>query len=376
MAFPNPFSSSTKTTSSGTSAFDTTKKRTNPAWVDELASGFGGEISGLGKIDPNSLVPGANPLQTKAADSAFNIGPLAEAYGGALDLTGGIAHANAPRTEFVGSSGFIDDFMNPYLKDVVDTSAADFDFNAGNVRGQQDLDLAGSGAFGGSGAALTKSMTEGELARGRGSLLSGLRSGGYDRALSAAQTEAARKQSANDFNAGLYGQQMDRALGAGGQIADIAGAFGGERRADIATQAGIGSLQRDIDRETANAVPDWLARREELFAGLPLDLFGGEDISGTTTSKSKSKSKNTPSLMDSAGTALQIAALFAGSDRRIKRDIVPLYRRPDGLWVYLFRYIWGPALHIGVMAQEVLKVKPQAVARHPRGYLMVDYSQI
>lgn len=73
------------------------------------------------------------------------------------------------------------------------------------------------------------------------------------------------------------------------------------------------------------------------------------------------------------------AAIFA-SDRRLKRDIERIGTRPDGLGVYAYRYLWSPLRHIGVMAQEVLRVKPGAVVRMEggplSGYLAVNYGAL
>lgn len=78
-------------------------------------------------------------------------------------------------------------------------------------------------------------------------------------------------------------------------------------------------------------------------------------------------------LLNLAGTA---AKAFAASDIRLKRDIKQIDTLPSGLPVYRFKYIWSDEEHVGVMAQEALEYTPLAVARHPSGYLMVDYSAI
>ena len=72
------------------------------------------------------------------------------------------------------------------------------------------------------------------------------------------------------------------------------------------------------------------------------------------------------------------AAIKAGtfSDRRLKRDIHRLGTRSDGLGVYLYRYLWSPVQYVGVMAQEVLKVKPSAVVIMPNGYYGVNYGEL
>jgi hypothetical protein len=66
-------------------------------------------------------------------------------------------------------------------------------------------------------------------------------------------------------------------------------------------------------------------------------------------------------------------ALFGASDRRLKRDIAHIGELASGIPVYAFRYNDHEAWHIGVMADEVLPIIPEAVSEHESGYLMVRY---
>jgi hypothetical protein len=52
---------------------------------------------------------------------------------------------------------------------------------------------------------------------------------------------------------------------------------------------------------------------------------------------------------------------YVSSDRRLKTDIEKVGKLDDGLNVYKYRYKDGGPMHIGVMAQEVEKVHPEAV---------------
>ena len=63
------------------------------------------------------------------------------------------------------------------------------------------------------------------------------------------------------------------------------------------------------------------------------------------------------------------------SDRRLKRDIVKLGELPDGLGVYAYRYVWDRVRHVGVMAQEVARLRPWAL-RTLGGWLAVDYGAL
>jgi len=64
------------------------------------------------------------------------------------------------------------------------------------------------------------------------------------------------------------------------------------------------------------------------------------------------------------------------SDIRLKTNIVKLGVRADGLGVYAFDYVWGGPRNIGLMAQEVMHVYPDAVMTDGQGYLMVDYAKV
>ena len=64
-----------------------------------------------------------------------------------------------------------------------------------------------------------------------------------------------------------------------------------------------------------------------------------------------------------------------GSDIRLKRDIAQVGEH-NGINLYRFRYLWSNTTYVGVMAQEVAAVKPDAVSRGADGYLRVDYARL
>jgi hypothetical protein len=61
---------------------------------------------------------------------------------------------------------------------------------------------------------------------------------------------------------------------------------------------------------------------------------------------------------------------------RLKHDVVLLGRLDNGLGFYRFAYNGSNRLYVGVMAQEVQAVLPQAVALADDGYLRVDYGKL
>jgi hypothetical protein len=68
-----------------------------------------------------------------------------------------------------------------------------------------------------------------------------------------------------------------------------------------------------------------------------------------------------------AGTA---ASLYF-SDERLKQNIKRVDTHPLGIGIYEYDAPWGH--EIGVLAQEVVKVRPDLVKQHESGYLMVNY---
>lgn len=72
-----------------------------------------------------------------------------------------------------------------------------------------------------------------------------------------------------------------------------------------------------------------------------------------------------------ASAAGGIASIF--SDRKLKTDIEKIAEMPDGLNVYRFRYFGQPTEVVGVMADEVAKLRPHALGPQIAGFATVDY---
>ncbi len=64
------------------------------------------------------------------------------------------------------------------------------------------------------------------------------------------------------------------------------------------------------------------------------------------------------------------------SDMRLKHDIVPVGHLANGLGLYRFSYNDSDKVYVGVLAQEVERVMPDAVRRAPNGYLQVNYARV
>ena len=83
-------------------------------------------------------------------------------------------------------------------------------------------------------------------------------------------------------------------------------------------------------------------------------------------------------FMDALNIGMTVASPFiiAGSDRRLKENIVKLGESISGLGIYKFNYIGKVKQYIGTMADEAIKVVPEAVVTMSNGYLGVNYNLI
>lgn len=66
---------------------------------------------------------------------------------------------------------------------------------------------------------------------------------------------------------------------------------------------------------------------------------------------------------------------FKGSDRRTKENIKKVGKLNNGLPVYAYKYKAGGLMELGLMAQDVKKEIPEAVATRPDGLMAVDYER-
>jgi len=99
-------------------------------------------------------------------------------------------------------------------------------------------------------------------------------------------------------------------------------------------------------------------------------LIGG---AGQQSSSTQNSSKGKPGLGNILGSALSTVAV---SDRRLKENIVKMGTLKNGLNVYKYNYLGEKTKHLGVMADEVAELLPEALGPVINGYNTVDYSKI
>lgn len=77
-------------------------------------------------------------------------------------------------------------------------------------------------------------------------------------------------------------------------------------------------------------------------------------------------------------TTIGVGALLMFSDERLKENLIPVGKANNGLTIYIGNYTKESGLddgkpHLFLIAQEVQKVRPEAVVKTESGYLAVDY---
>lgn len=118
---------------------------------------------------------------------------------------------------------------------------------------------------------------------------------------------------------------------------------------------------------------------DRLFGLQNVGMNAGQLVAGAgNTSQSQStgwsRSSSSPGIGQFIG---QVAAGAAKSDIRLKENIKKIGKLDNGLGVYHYNYIGDDTLWIGVMAQEVEAIMPEALGpRTPDGYMTVNYDKI
>lgn len=110
------------------------------------------------------------------------------------------------------------------------------------------------------------------------------------------------------------------------------------------------------------------------FAQVPQVGVGGVDYTGLVNQKYQAELGQHQSMMGGLfGLGSSLIGLF--SDARLKTDIRRVGTLDNGLGVYAYRFKDGGPEQIGVMAQEVAEMRPEAIVHDPSGYMRVDYGK-
>jgi hypothetical protein len=152
----------------------------------ELAGSVRGAIKGMGEL-ANRAAPSFAPYQALTGDEIAT-----QTFGGAS--VGDVGDVSARQ-----GAEYMNAYLNPYLRDVVDTSLADYDVGVDRQAAQNRARRDAASAFGDR-AALADAVFSADSSRGRGSLASGLRSQAFNTAASFGMQDSDRILEAERVN--------------------------------------------------------------------------------------------------------------------------------------------------------------------------------
>ena len=124
------------------------------------------------------------------------------------------------------------------------------------------------------------------------------------------------------------------------------------------------------------------AGSQEQLAQLLSNLAIQQGSAGTGQTSGSQFLNNQGILSDIARIAEGAGTAVAASDARLKKNIKKVGKLPNGLGVYIWEWkdiakaVDGAKMTIGVIAQEVQKIMPEAIVVDKTGYLKVNYGMV
>ena len=266
-------SKSSKTTSTNNTTTSAVQTPTNPDWVTNGVQGLAGNLTALGQADPTSFVAGADPLQTTAGTNAAALTTPAGFATGATDLS-----SVSPTS--VGADSLLPNlqsYMSPYTNDVVNSTLANYDNNAGYSQAQNKLNTATDDTFGGSGGAIETALANQQLGMGRAQLQAQLQDQAFTQGSTLANEDANRAQQGQQDSA-------QNTLAAGLGLTSNASATNTAQNNNINTQSTIGQILQALTQAQTSAPLSVNGALTSMWGGLPTSLFHGTTANGTSAS--------------------------------------------------------------------------------------------
>jgi hypothetical protein len=104
---------------------------------------------------------------------------------------------------------------------------------------------------------------------------------------------------------------LQQQLAAAGLLGDLGNSQQANQRDNLALTANLGAQQQQIDQQRRLAELAQIEAMGGLYRdGIPLNLFSGQNVQGTTNTRGTSVTKDSPSLFSSLMQAGNLAAKF------------------------------------------------------------------
>lgn len=357
----------------GTSKQTTTQNSTTAPWTaaQPALQGILSQLQGnLGNTGVTGAESGAlDTIVNNSNAGSATYSPLVSSYakdllsgGGALDQAGNV-NSNYQRyvdqTNPLASNTNYNPYDTPGFRDAISTLTSDI---TQGVNGQ--FAAAGRDFSGANSQALSRGILQG---------VAPTIAAQYNQNVQNQQGAAGNLYNAGNTNAGILSGLQQQKLANQGQGVTAAG-----QAVDTANAGANATLMAEAQRR---GIP---VQSLGLLAQIGIPIAGlGNQSSGTSTTTNQMSG-----VQQFAQLAGGLGSLFGGgggttagnifkfiSDRRLKTDIHEIGTASNGLPIYVFRYISDPSTqHVGVMAQDVLGVNPDAVSEE-NGHYVVDYAK-
>lgn len=364
-----------------------------PAWMTAAGQGLYQDAAATAKANPITAYTGervaglSGNQEAAGAAAASGAGAWKPALGTAGALTMGAATAG-PASVQAGTFGAREAarYEDPYRQQVqADTLATMRD------QGEMDRQALGdqaqaSRAFGGARHAILEAEQAKNQERARTEYVNQSNQAGFESGRDQFNRDADRSLQSETTNAGLWEQMLGRMMGGGAQVGQLADTGSGLNARDVAVLGQTGAVAQDTAQAGRDAEYQEFLRMQDapmeryrdlmaILSGTPRDVTTTGSMSGSSTTKQKGSFMDT--LMGLGQLGLSAASTF--SDPRLKKDVGLIERLASGLGIYRYRYLWQRAdepEHIGVMADEVERIAPQALGPIVLGFRTVDYSKL
>lgn len=298
-------------------------------------------------------------------------------------------------------------YMNQYVMQALAPQLQQMDIQNAKTQAGTNAEATSSGAFGDARQGIENANNNFLNNVAREGLIGNAYNSAFNTAIGAGAQDVSNNLQGQTTNANLQEQALQRSLG------------GAQALEGLQTQQlGVAGAENTMgQQQTAQQQADltaqynqWLMAQQYPFQTAQLlnqtEAAGSAAMPATTTSTTTQPNNSGWSLLGALGGAalapftggLSLAAMtpaflqtgqsIAGaagptsvngapltySDRRLKKNIQKVGEMLDGTPLHLFEYIGDDTPHIGVIAQEVKRRRPDAVKK-VNGYFAVDYSK-
>jgi len=200
----------------------------------------------------------------------------------------------------------------------------------------------------------------------------------------AAQLTQQGQQGLSTFMGALTGQdggagfqQFQRSIGfnniLGEAMRGVQGTMGA--RGLLASGPTLRAMQDRAGQMAGQSYNNWLG---QILQGANAGLNAGQGFGQTVLGANQyTRQGGLNQFLGSLGGIAQgVGTAMAASDPRLKENVELIDLKPDGLGVYRYNYTDDDVVRVGVMADEVARLRPEALGPVVAGFLTVDYAKL